>query len=63
MSYKQNKQAILKDKLTNKTIAVFPYEIDGSNEEIEKRVFDWYYAQGCSNEDELPRLFVDLVSE
>ena len=63
MSYNQNKKAVLKDKLTNKTVAVFPHEIEGSNEEIKKKVFDWYYAQGCSNEEELPRLFVDLLSE
>ncbi len=63
MSYNQNKKAVLKDKLTNKTVAVFPHEIEGSIEEIEQKVFDWYYAQGCSNEEELPRLFVDLLSE
>ncbi len=63
MNYNQSRKAVLKDKLTNKTVAVFPYEIEGSNEEIEKKVFDWYYSQGCSNEEELPRLFVDLLSE
>lgn len=57
----QNKKVVLKDKVTEKTIAVYPFNIEGSQEEIEKKVFDWYYAQGCSNEDELPRLFVDIL--
>lgn len=53
----------LKDKLTNKLIAVYPNPVEGTQQEIEKKVFDWYYAQGCSNENDLPRLFVSVLSE
>ena len=63
MNNKQNKKAVLKDIVTDKTVAVYPYNIEGSQEEIEKKVFDWYYAQGCSNEEQLPKLFVDILSE
>lgn len=59
----QNKKAVLKDLITDKIVAVYPYNIDGSYEEIEKKVFDWYYAQGCSNEEQLPKLFVDVISQ
>ncbi|WP_010681041.1 hypothetical protein [Acetivibrio cellulolyticus] len=63
MSNKQPVNVGLKDKVTNKLVAVFPHSIEGSQEEIEKKVFDWYYAQGCSNENELPKLFVDVITE
>lgn len=53
----------LKDKITNELIAVFPHTIEGTHEEIAKKVFDWYYAQGCSNEDDLPKLFVSVLTE
>lgn len=63
MSKDQNKKAVLKDIVTEKTVAIYPYSVEGSQEEIEKKVLDWYYAQGCSNETQLPKLFVDIVSE
>lgn len=53
----------LRDKVTNKLIAVYPQSIEGSQQEIEKKVFDWYYSQGCSNENDLPRLFADVITE
>lgn len=53
----------LRDKVTNKLIAVYPQSIEGSQQEIEKKVFDWYYAQGCSNENDLPRLSADVITE
>ncbi len=53
----------LKDKVTNKLVAVYPNTIEGTHQEIEKKVFDWYYAQGCSNENDLPKLFVSVLTE
>jgi hypothetical protein len=53
----------LRDKVTNKLIAVYPQSIEGSQQDIEKKLFDWYYAQGCSNENDLPRLFADVITE
>ena len=63
MSNNQPVKAILKDIVTNKPVAVFPHSLDGSPEEIEKKVFDWYYAQGCSNEEQLPRLIVEIIPQ
>lgn len=63
MNNNPTKKAVLKDIVTEKTVAVYPYNIDGSQEDIEKKVFDWYYAQGCSNEEQLPKLFVDVISQ
>jgi len=53
----------LKSKITNELVAVYPYSVKGSTKEIEKQVFDWYYAQGCANENELPNLFVDTLTD
>ena len=53
----------LRSKITNELVAVYPYSINGSPKEVEKKVFDWYYAQGCANENELPNLFVDTVTD
>lgn len=53
----------LRDKITNKLIAVYPHSIEGSQQEIRNKVFDWYYAQGCSNENDLPRLYADVLTE
>ena len=53
----------LRSKITNKLVAVYPHSIKGSPKEIQKTVFDWYYAQGCANEDELPNLYVDTLTD
>ncbi|HHV29344.1 MAG TPA: hypothetical protein GXX73_07095 [Clostridium sp.] len=53
----------LKSKITNKLVAVYPHSVNVSSKEVEKQVFDWYYAQGCANEDELPNLFVDTLTD
>lgn len=53
----------LRDMVTDKLIAVYPHETTGSNEEIEKAVKDWYYSQGCENEEELKTSYVDILTE
>ncbi len=53
----------LRSKETNKIIGIYPEKIQGSDEEIEKAVKDWYYQQGCSAEDDLLSSFVDVLTD
>ncbi len=52
----------LRDKETKKIVAVYPYEAEGSDSEIEEKVKFWFYQQSCSAEDQLRDLFVDVVN-
>lgn len=52
----------LRDKATNKLIAVYPFEAKGSDAEIEKIVRDWYYKQSCKAEDQLLTAYVDVLT-
>jgi len=53
----------LRDKTTKKLIAVYPYEVNGGDAEIEKVVRDWYYEQSCQAEDQLLTAYVDVLTE
>ncbi|WP_024833396.1 hypothetical protein [Ruminiclostridium josui] len=53
----------IRDKETRKLLAVYPYKIDGTDEEIEKTVKDWYYKQSCISEEFLLRSYVDELTE
>lgn len=52
----------LRNKETNKLLAIYPNKAEGSDEEITKKVKDWYYMQDCSAEEELRTAFVDIVT-
>ncbi|HEY9059038.1 MAG TPA: hypothetical protein VIO64_00820 [Pseudobacteroides sp.] len=51
----------LRDKETNKVVAVYPHKAEGSDREIEEKVKFWFYQQSCSAEDQLKDLFVDVI--
>ncbi|WP_312431987.1 hypothetical protein [Lacrimispora sp.] len=53
----------LRNKETNKLIAVYPFKAEGSDEEITKKVRDWYYMQNCSAEEELRKAYVDILTD
>jgi len=53
----------LRDKDTNKLVAVYPYSIEGSFNEVEDNVKFWYYQQSCSAENELENYYVDTMTE
>ncbi|MFW6678781.1 hypothetical protein ACOAOT_14095 [Lacrimispora sp. AGF001] len=60
----ENASAIgLRNKETDKLIAVYPFKAEGSDEEITKKVTDWYYMQDCSAEEELKNAYVDVLTE
>ena len=58
-----NKKIGLRNKDTKELIAEYPYTTEGSDEEIEKTVTDWYYKQNCSAEDQLRNAYVDLLTD
>ena len=53
----------LRNKETKKLIVVYPYKSQGTDEEIDKTVKDWYYKQSCSAEDEILNAYVDFLTE
>jgi len=53
----------LRDKRTHDIIAVYPEGVDGLNDETKKKVKDWYYVQGCANEETLIHCYVDILRE
>ncbi|SCP95613.1 hypothetical protein [Anaerobium acetethylicum] len=57
------KKVGLREKETERLIAVYPYEAGGTDAEIEKAVSDWYYEQYCSAEEELRNAYVDALTE
>ncbi len=53
----------LRDKMSHKIIAIYPYELDGLTQDTEKTVKDWYYKQDCSAETTLRQCYVDMLRE
>lgn len=45
----------------NEVLAVYPEIIQGTDEEIEKEVKDWFYKQECINEEILRTAHVGIV--
>ena len=52
----------LRDKKTQKLIAVYPLKVTGTDEEISETVRDWFYKQSCAAEDRLLTAYVDVLS-
>lgn len=62
-NFKSVEKVCLRNKKTKKLIAVYPYKPQGTDEEIDKVVKDWYYKQSCSAEDEILNAYVDFLTE
>jgi hypothetical protein len=52
----------LRDKDTKELVIAYPYEVSGTDEEISKRVRDWYYQTSCEAEDQLLNSYVDRLN-
>lgn len=61
--YKNTDQIGIRSKENNRIIAVYPGKLEGSDEEIEKKVKDWYYQQSCGAEEDLLHAIVDKLSD
>ncbi len=53
----------LRDKETEKLIAVYPEKPTGTDAEITKTVMDWYYQQSCGAEEKLRHAYVDSLTD
>lgn len=53
----------IRDKDTQKVLAVYPYKAEGTDAEINTIIRDWYYQQYCSAEDQLLTAYVDILTE
>ena len=54
-------RACLRDKETRDLIAVYPYKVTGTDEEIEKQVRYWFYQRDCGAEERMSRYIVDTL--
>ena len=52
----------LREKSTDRPIAVFPKKAEGTDAEIEEKVRFWFYQQSCSAEEKLKKLYVDVLT-
>lgn len=52
----------IRNKSTNRILAVYPDKLEGSDDVITKKVTDWYYMKNCSAEEELRDAFVDALT-
>ncbi|ACL75498.1 hypothetical protein [Ruminiclostridium cellulolyticum] len=53
----------IRDKDTRELLAVYPYKIEGTDDEIEANVRNWYYKQSCIAEEFLRKSYVDELTE
>ena len=53
----------LRNKETQKLIAVYPFKAEGTDDEISETVRDWFYKQSCAAEDRLLTAYVDVLTE
>jgi len=61
--FKEAERVGLRDKETEKLIAVYPEKPIGTDEEITKLVKDWYYKKNCGAEEELRHAYVDTLTD
>lgn len=53
----------LRDKDTNKLVAIYPECVSGQDTDIEDKVKFWYYQKSCGAEEMLRNCYVDVVSD
>ncbi len=61
--FDSTKKAGIRDWVTMKVIAVYPYAPLATDEETENAVRDWFYAQDCDAENLLRTSFVDVLTD
>ncbi len=61
--FQPNRKIGVRDWVTMKIIAVYPYAPGSSDEATEQAVRDWFYEQSCDAEAQLKSSFVDLLSD
>lgn len=59
----ENQRIGLREKGTNKLIIAYPYKINGTDEQVSRRVKNWYYQTNCCTTDHLLKIFVDFLDD
>ncbi len=52
----------IRNKETNEIVSVYPYKVEGSDQEIEDKVKSWFYPNASENEKHFTDCFVDSLS-
>lgn len=52
----------LRDKDTKELIIAYPHITGGTDEQISKKVKDWYYQTSCEAEDQILNSYVDRLN-
>ncbi len=53
----------LRERETNKLIIAYPFTLSGTDEQINRRVKNWFYQVTCSADCHLLTAFVDTLNE
>lgn len=53
----------IREKKTEKLLALYPQELDADKINAEKMVLDWYYKQDCNTSENIENVYVDLLTE
>lgn len=52
----------IRNKKTNKIIAVYPYRVTGTDHEVEEKVKSWFFPNADETEKNFANSYVDLLS-
>ena len=61
--FTQNIKLGIKDKESDKLIAIYPHPVENSSNETRHKVLDWYYKQDCSTSENIENYYVDTITE
>lgn len=53
----------LREKGTNKLITAYPYKITGPDDQVIRRVKNWYYQTNCICHDQFSTAYVDFLDD
>lgn len=53
----------IRDKVTDKLIAVYPEVVQDLSRDVKKKVLDWYYKQNCDTSESIDRYYVGTLTE
>ena len=53
----------IREKDTDKLVAVYMGELSGDDKAKEKKVIDWYYMKDCSTSEHIDDYYVDTLTE
>lgn len=52
----------IRNKETNEIVGIYPYKVEGIDQEIEDKVKSWFYPNASEAEKHFANCFVDILS-